>query len=202
MQAKLTTRPGEDASVFCKAGDGGREYSLQMATTLAGRIRAAREAAGMNQSELARALTPKVSPQTVQHWEKGGGVRPDRLRQVAGVLGVSPEWLMFGKVPSPERHAETASESSPPSQSARPDPAMLAAALDWLDFEEGPHRRFAYQGLARGVRLVELYAMIEADGGVMSPASSRALIAAAERRFAKDETRVEPHHGRKAGPSK
>jgi transcriptional regulator with XRE-family HTH domain len=202
MQGKLTTSPVFDASDICRADAKAGGYPLHMATTQAGRIRAAREAAGMNQSELARALTPKVSPQTVQHWEKGGGIRQDRLRQVATALRVTPEWLMFGETISRQDHTGSATESPTPSQPQRPDPAMLAAALDWLEFEEGPHRRFAYQGLARGVRLAELYAMIEADGGVLSPATSRALIAAAERRFAGNPSNVAPKHGRKAGPAK
>lgn len=65
-----------------------------MTPRLADRIRQARERHGWNQSELARALG--VSPQTVQQWEKGGGVRQDRLEELARALVVTPDWLLFG----------------------------------------------------------------------------------------------------------
>lgn len=65
-----------------------------MTDDVANRIRRAREDAGLNQSELARALG--VSPQTVQQWEKGGGVRRTRIGELAAVLKVGPDWLLFG----------------------------------------------------------------------------------------------------------
>src|SRR3546814_2407417 len=42
------------------------------------RIAQYRSQAGLNQSELARAMKPAVTPQTVQAWEKGGGIRPSK----------------------------------------------------------------------------------------------------------------------------
>ncbi len=56
------------------------------------RIAAAREAKGMNQSELARALG--VSPQAVQKWESGGGPKGSRLSEIAAALGVAIEYLL------------------------------------------------------------------------------------------------------------
>lgn len=50
-------------------------------------IERAREARGMNQSELARALD--VTPQAVQKWEAGGTPRNARLSDIAAVLRVS-----------------------------------------------------------------------------------------------------------------
>lgn len=50
------------------------------------RIETAREAKGMNQSELARALG--LTPQAVQKWEAGGAPRGTRLQQVADVRSV------------------------------------------------------------------------------------------------------------------
>lgn len=55
-------------------------------------IAKAREAAGMNQSELARALN--VKPQAVQKWESGGAPRHSRLPDVANALRVSVSFLM------------------------------------------------------------------------------------------------------------
>lgn len=66
-------------------------------------IRRAREAAGLNQSELARTLG--VSPQAVQKWEAGETVpRGGRLQGLSDALGISVSALMDGsKMPSPAR---------------------------------------------------------------------------------------------------
>lgn len=56
------------------------------------RIAKAREAAGMNQSELARVL--KVTPQSVQKWESGGAPKNTRLEDVAKALNVSVGYLL------------------------------------------------------------------------------------------------------------
>lgn len=56
------------------------------------KIAKAREAAGMNQSELARAL--QVKPQAVQKWEAGGSPRNARLTEIAQALGVSVAYLV------------------------------------------------------------------------------------------------------------
>jgi transcriptional regulator with XRE-family HTH domain len=63
------------------------------------RIRSSRKQLNWNQSDLARAL--KVTPQTVQHWEKGGGVRTQMQAKLAKTLQVKPEFLMFGQPQSP-----------------------------------------------------------------------------------------------------
>lgn len=66
-------------------------------TTMADRIRDAREAKGLSQSELARKLG--VKPQTVQQWEaktKATGPRRYRLLALAKELDVSPVWIEFG----------------------------------------------------------------------------------------------------------
>lgn len=61
--------------------------------SLADRIRQAREAAGLNQSDLARRLG--VKPQSVNQWERGK-TRPGmrRLEKIASVLGVSAAELV------------------------------------------------------------------------------------------------------------
>jgi len=64
--------------------------------TIHNRIKEAREAKGLNQSEVARHM--KVFPQTVQQWESGKTApRRGRLLALASFLGVTPEWLLFGK---------------------------------------------------------------------------------------------------------
>ncbi len=55
----------------------------------------ARENAGLNQSELARAID--VSPQSVQQWESGETTpRRNRIEKLASVLGVTVQELEFG----------------------------------------------------------------------------------------------------------
>ena len=59
------------------------------------RIRRARERASMTQGELAVALAtqqPRVS-----RWERIERPRPQRIRQIAEVLGVSVTWLSTGE---------------------------------------------------------------------------------------------------------
>lgn len=56
------------------------------------RIRAARRATGLTQTQLAAAM--KVSQQNVSAWEKGlRGPRDDRRPQLARILGVKAEEL-------------------------------------------------------------------------------------------------------------
>lgn len=62
-------------------------------STIGKRIAAAREAVGLNQSELARLLG--VKPQSVQAWEADKNVpRPKKLEGIAGALKVSISHLM------------------------------------------------------------------------------------------------------------
>ncbi|NIC05756.1 XRE family transcriptional regulator [Halomonas bachuensis] len=67
--------------------------------TFAKRLRRAREAAGLNQTELSKRL--KVTPQSVQLWESEGEKsttpRTNRVRQIAKTLGVREDWLLFGR---------------------------------------------------------------------------------------------------------
>jgi len=59
------------------------------------RIARAREAKGLNQSQLARDLG--VSPQAVQNWEAGkANPKGDRLTGLATILGVTVEYLLSG----------------------------------------------------------------------------------------------------------
>lgn len=65
------------------------------AMSMSDRIREAREAKGLSQSELARRLG--VTPQTVQQWEAAGtGPKRSRLPDLGKELDVSPVWIEFG----------------------------------------------------------------------------------------------------------
>lgn len=63
--------------------------------TLGDRLARARDAAGMNQSQLARRLGVKLA--TVKNWETDRSEpRANRLQMLSGLLGVSFVWLMTG----------------------------------------------------------------------------------------------------------
>lgn len=63
--------------------------------TFGDRLAAAREAAGMEQSALARRLGVKAS--TIRKWEEDlSEPRANRLSIMAGILGVSMGWLIDG----------------------------------------------------------------------------------------------------------
>lgn len=63
--------------------------------TLAQRLRYARERMGLSQSELARRTG--LRPQAIQFIEAGRVQRPRNLLDLAQVLAVNPEWLLFGR---------------------------------------------------------------------------------------------------------
>ena len=62
--------------------------------TFGGRIASLLEKKGMTQSDLARRIGK--SPQTVQKWVNGGGVRGKNLEEVAKVLGTTEAYLLAG----------------------------------------------------------------------------------------------------------
>lgn len=70
--------------------------------TVGDRIKRARERAGLNQSELGRRVG--VKPQAVQQWESGSNLPADRERyiQIAKVLEVTPYWLEYGELSTPD----------------------------------------------------------------------------------------------------
>jgi len=68
--------------------------------TLGGRIVHAREAQDLTTSQLARRLGVKTS--TLHGWENDRSEpRPNRLLTLAGILNVSPTWLLIGDGTSP-----------------------------------------------------------------------------------------------------
>jgi transcriptional regulator with XRE-family HTH domain len=76
---------GQETTVFSDAGD----------DTLGGRISSARDAAGIAIELLASQLG--VRKETMLAWESDRSEpRPSRLIKLAGILGVSPMWLMTG----------------------------------------------------------------------------------------------------------
>ncbi len=68
--------------------------------TLGGRIVRAREACGMTEPQFARHVGVKKT--TIQAWETDRSEpRANRLTMIAGILGVSPSWLLYGVGESP-----------------------------------------------------------------------------------------------------
>ncbi|HPE79100.1 MAG: helix-turn-helix transcriptional regulator [Planctomycetes bacterium] len=59
------------------------------------KFRAARKRAGLSMSDIARAL--HVTPQAVRQWEHGDTTpRPERIRELAELLGVTTAYLLGG----------------------------------------------------------------------------------------------------------
>jgi len=63
--------------------------------TFATRLKYARERAGLSQSELARRIG--IKPQSIQYIESGSTQKSRYTLEIANVLGVSVEWLVYGE---------------------------------------------------------------------------------------------------------
>lgn len=71
-----------------------KKIQRSAASTLAERLVAARERAGISQAEVARRVDS--SPQTIQQLESGSNQSSRRLVHIAVALHVRPEWLELG----------------------------------------------------------------------------------------------------------
>jgi len=85
------------------------DYYGDSVSTLGERIGVARDRAGLSEAELATHLA--VQRQTIDSWE-GDGAEPraNKLMMLAGILGVTPAWLLSGAgdgVSSPDEAATT-----------------------------------------------------------------------------------------------
>ena len=88
--------------------------------TFGDRLARAREAGGMNQSELARRLGVKLA--TVRNWEADRSApRSNRLQMLTGLLNVSIIWLMTGE-----------GDGAPDIVDAGPETATLKDLMDEL----------------------------------------------------------------------
>lgn len=91
--------------------------------SIAARLRYAREARRLSQSQLARSLG--LRPQTVQAIEAGLVERPRALLDLARALEVRPEWLLDGSAPMrPDAVRESAGQYQSQSQHALSDEAL------------------------------------------------------------------------------
>lgn len=72
------------------------DYYSDENATFGDRLAAAREAAGLDQKELARRVGVKQS--TLKNWENDvAEPRANRLTMLSGILGVSLRWLLTGE---------------------------------------------------------------------------------------------------------
>ena len=86
--------------------------------TIAGRIVRAREAAGMSTNELAERIG--VTRKTMETWETDRAEpRSDKLNMLAGLMGVSPTWLLYGRGGAPQESLGTSDISKIEDQLAR-----------------------------------------------------------------------------------
>ncbi len=86
--------------------------------SISARIRQARKDADISQSSLAGMLG--VTRSACSQWESAQGTAPrrERMEQLAGVLGVSYEWLATGRKPKEEKTAFMIKEGSVPAYRA------------------------------------------------------------------------------------
>lgn len=92
------------------------QFSL-LNVTLAQRVQRAREAAGLNKSELARAVG--VEPSAITQWENGStkALEGVNLVRAAEALRVNPRWLATGKGPMALGESPNVEEIAQPASS-------------------------------------------------------------------------------------
>ena len=96
--------PEEDESAEDRAGGPG--------DTVGGRLIRAREARGMTVRQLARRVGVRI--ETLQNWETDRTApRSNRLAMLAGILNVSPTWILVGHGEAPLADEEPESDDSP-----------------------------------------------------------------------------------------
>lgn len=74
-----------------------RRVTIPIMNTLTDRIRAAREKAGLTQTDVAKAL--RISPSAVNQWEQGStkNMKLGHFFALASLLEKDPRWLATGK---------------------------------------------------------------------------------------------------------
>lgn len=85
------------------------DYYSDEVSTLGERISVARERAGLSQAELSKALA--IKSDMLENWENDAAEpRANRMTMLAGILGVSAGWLLYGigeGVPAPSNEKPT-----------------------------------------------------------------------------------------------
>jgi len=111
---KRNTPSHPEQTVYLAAESAGRNGSAIMSNsssdyTLGERICKARDASGLSTAQLARRLGIKTA--TLHSWESDRSEpRSNKLVLLAGVLNVSPTWLLVGRGTPPAADAPTVSD--------------------------------------------------------------------------------------------
>ena len=114
------------AKRLCPILDGMNTEAPRALTGMPGRIRLARQRAGLSAAELARKLG--VSRGAVSQWETDIAAPNDKnLRNMAVLLGVAVEWLKTGRGQASISSATTLLE--PMAEGEKIDPAQLGAEI-------------------------------------------------------------------------
>lgn len=130
------------------------------------------KATGLTKSAIHFLLNGTTRPQTVRAWN---------IDLLADALRVDRDWLLYGRGHMDrEGGVKLASgQSGQPSHFAPLDPAILARAEFWARVEE--KAGVEYPDLRRAERIIDLYRMVEADGGDLSAEHAIALVESARK---------------------
>lgn len=97
--------------------------------TLGGRLSRARDSAGISTAQLARRIGVQI--ETLEAWERDRAQpRANRLSMLAGVLNISPSWLLYGVGTGPASEADI-------------KPSKVTSLADRLDQLKRLHRQTA-----------------------------------------------------------
>lgn len=136
------------------------------------KVREVVEATGLSKSAIHFMLDGTTRPETVRAWN---------IDLLAEALDVDRDWLLYGRgslnrVP---RVKSQSGDARSESQNARLDPAILARADFWLRVEE--RAGLAYSDMRRAQRIIDLYEMVQTDGGDLSAEHAIALVETARK---------------------
>lgn len=113
----------------------GREDSAGPADSLGERLAQARDAQGLSAAQLARRIGVKTD--TLHAWEAGrSGPRPNVLLRLAGMLNVSPTWLLTGNGDSPSAASSETEMMQIHAAVERLRTTLLGAAAELKQLEE------------------------------------------------------------------
>jgi hypothetical protein len=156
----------------------------------------------------AQSLADKVGKdrRQVSAWRRYKGMADETAREIEAAALKPSGWLDHEDEPTQKGETQQRQQS----HSLQPDPQILAEAMKWVVFEEGPlvkkpdgslEPKYPYEALERMQRLSEIYALAVADGGTLSPITAKRLIDAVEEQHKPgdvDSERREVASGRRA----
>jgi len=132
------------------------------------------ETTGLSKSAIHFLLDGTTRPETVRAWN---------IDLLANALNVNRDWLLYGRgsMNRQEIGAGTGAEGRLGSQIQAMDPATLTRAEFWLRVEEKAAGALYPQDLRRAERIIDLYQMVQADGGDLTAEHAIELVEAARK---------------------